>query len=483
MQDVRFMGQKRSPADAKSREQISAASGSLLEELNKMPREMPPAGTNEEQIRAFLKLGIGKHRDGSLAEAERMYRQVLRWQTDNADAYHLLGLLAAQLDESNDALALFARAIELDPGVPEFHANQGNVLKIKSLLDEAETAFTRALSLRPDFPEALMNLATVRRNRGDLEAAEKLLRRSLELQPNSPAAQINLANVVLARGSFDEATTLYTTALEAEPHYIHAYESFARAAARSGRMEEAAAAFRRLLSFEPGNIIARYLLAACLSDPDCEKAPEGYIRRLFDDYAPHFDESMDQLRYCAPRLIAEALASSVVPKGSLVVFDAGCGTGLCSHVLRPFARHLVGVDLSAGMLAEAAKQNLYDELVEAELGSYLAEHPSTFDIIASADTLVYTGRLDELIDAAAGALRTGGHFVFTLESLPENPQTPSYRLMPSGRFSHSPAYVREVVEDAGLIVTTLVTVVPRFEGGQPVHGLRATLVAMGYRPH
>ena len=83
---------------------------------------------------------------------------------------------------------------------------------------------------------------------------------------------------------------------------MHAYESFARAAARSGRTEEAAAAFRRLLSFDPGNIIARYLLAACLSDPDCEKAPEGYIRRLFDDYAPRFDESMGQLRYCAPQL-------------------------------------------------------------------------------------------------------------------------------------------------------------------------------------
>jgi predicted TPR repeat methyltransferase len=406
-----------------------------------------------------------------------MYRQVLRWQPDNADAYHLFGLLAAQLDGFDDALVLFARAIELDPKVPEFHANRGNVLKIKSRLDEAEAAFTRALSLRPDFPEALMNLATVRRNRGDLEGAERLLRRSLEVQPNSPAAQINLANVVLACGGFEQATALYAAALEAEPHYVHAYEGFARAAARAGRTEEAAAAFRRLLSFDPGNIIARYLLAACLSDPDCRQAPEGYIQRLFDDYAPHFDESMDQLRYCAPRLIAERLARSVTPERSLVVLDAGCGTGLCGQVLKPFARHLVGADLSAGMLAEAAKRNLYDELVEVELGRYLVEHPATFDIIASADTLVYSGRLNELIEAAAGALKTGGRFVCTLESLPESEPFLSYQLMPSGRFSHSAAYVREVLEDAGLTVTAIDPVVPRFEGGQPVRGL----VALGYR--
>lgn len=470
------MGQKQSP-DNNGRDQSSTGRRSLLGELDETPQETPPEGTNERQIRAFVKLAMDHHRNGRLADAERMYRQVLRWQPDNADAYHLFGLLAAQLDEFDDALALFARAIELDSKIPEFHANRGNVLRIKSMLDEAEAAFTCALSLRPDFPEALMNLATVRRNRGDPEGAEKLLRRSLELRPNWPAAQINLANLVLARGSFEEAMTLYVSALEAEPHYVNGYESLARAAARCGRTAEAAAAFQRLLAIDPGNINARYLLAACLSDPDCEKAPEYYIRRLFDDYAARFDESMDQLRYCAPRLIADRLAGAMVSDRSRVVLDAGCGTGLCGPLLKPFALHLVGVDLSAGMLAKAAKRDLYDELVEAELGRYLAEHLSTFDIIASADTLVYAGHLNELIEAAAGALKTGGHFLCTLEALPESPHSPPYQLMPSGRFSHSAAYVREVLEDAGLTVTAVDRVVPRFEGGQPVQGLAVT----GYR--
>lgn len=465
------MAQEHASPDNNGRDRVLAGRRSLLDELKKMPQEMLPEGTNEQQIRAFLKLAMEHHQNGRLADAERMYRQVLRWQPNNADAYHLLGLLAAQLDEFDEALALFARAIELDPRTPELHANRGNVLRIKSRLDEAEAAFTRALSLRPDFPEGLMNLATVRRNRGNLEDAEKLLRRALELRPNWPAAQINLANVVSARGRFEEATALYLSALDAEPHYVNAYESLARAAARSGRTAEAAAAFERLLVVDPDNVNARYLLAACRSDPDCEKAPDDYVRRLFDDYAARFDESMEQLRYCAPRLMAERLTSSVIPDGSRVVLDAGCGTGLCGPLLKPFARHLVGVDLSAGMLAEAAKRNLYDELAEVELGRYLAEHRSTFDIIASTDTLVYTGRLKELIEAAVGALRTGGHFVCTLEALPESPQSPPYQLMPSGRFSHRAAYVRDVLEDAGLIITALDPIVPRFEGGQAVGGL------------
>jgi tetratricopeptide (TPR) repeat protein len=48
-----------------------------------------------------------------------MYRQALRWQPDQPDAYHLLGLLAAQLNRPDDALPLFERAIALNPVVPE----------------------------------------------------------------------------------------------------------------------------------------------------------------------------------------------------------------------------------------------------------------------------------------------------------------------------------------------------------------------------
>jgi Flp pilus assembly protein TadD len=141
---------------------VAKETASLLDELLKAPREPAPVGTTAVQIRAFLAVAMAKHQKGQLAEAEQMYRQVLRWRPDNPDAYHLLGLLAGQLNRFDDALALFEHAIAFNPAVPEYHANLGNALKTKSRLEEAEEAFARAISLRPDYPEALMNLATVR---------------------------------------------------------------------------------------------------------------------------------------------------------------------------------------------------------------------------------------------------------------------------------------------------------------------------------
>jgi predicted TPR repeat methyltransferase len=446
----------------------------LIDELTRIPREPAPDGTTPLQMHAFLALAMAKHREGQLAEAEQMYRQALRWQPDHPDAYHLLALLAAQLNRADDALPLFERAIALNPTVPEYHANHGNALTIAGRSADAERAFEKAIALRPDFPEALMNLATVRRNRRDLEGAERLLHRALELRPDWPEAEINLANVALAQQRFTEATTLFARALKAEPNYVHAYEGFARAAARAGRLDEAAAAFQRLLTFNPENVVARHLLAACIPDPHYEKAPEAYIRRLFDHYAPQFDASLAHLQYRAPALITERLAAALAPNGSLDILDAGCGTGLCGPLLKPFARRLVGVDLSAGMLKEAAKRELYDELVEAELAGFMATHLSAFDVIVACDTLVYQGRLEDTVAAAATALKGGGRLLFTLEQLADDSANLPYRLAPTGRFCHSAAYVHAVLASAGLIDARTEAITPRLECGEPVQGLLVT---------
>jgi predicted TPR repeat methyltransferase len=72
------------------------------------------------------------------------------------------------------------------------------------------------------------------------------------------------------------------------------------------------------------------------------------------------------------------------------------------------------------MLARARKHEVYHELVEAELTTYLESHGDAFNVIVSADTLVYFGALERVIRAAALALVPPGHFVFTLEDACED---------------------------------------------------------------
>src|SRR4029077_16423873 len=111
---------------------------------------------------------------------------------------------------------------------------------------------------------------------------------------------------------------------------------------------------------------------------------------------------------------------------ALDVLDAGCGTGLCGLLVAPYARQLVGVDLSEGMLDHARKKNVYDELVRGELTAYLQNRHDAFDLIVTADTLVYFGALEDVAVAAAGALRSGGRVVFTVEEATDDDAPSTY---------------------------------------------------------
>jgi predicted TPR repeat methyltransferase len=200
------------------------------------------------------------------------------------------------------------------------------------------------------------------------------------------------------------------------------------------------------------------------------RAADAYVQQTFDRFAATFEAKLTRLDYRAPSLIADALGGSgLVAERALDVLDAGCGTGLCGPLLAPYARRLIGVDLSSGMLDIARDKQVYDELVQAELTAYLARHTAAFDIIVTADTLVYFGELDGVIAAAAVALRAGGVFAFTLEEMVNRSDGP-YRLEPHGRYSHAADTVEAKLVDRGLHCS-IDRAELRKEAGTPVAGL------------
>ena len=154
------------------------------------------------------------------------------------------------------------------------------------------------------------------------------------------------------------------------------------------------AIFEEWLKEEPDNPIARHMLAACSGRDVPQRASDRYVEQTFDSFAASFDAKLARLSYRAPALVAAMLEDSgLAPTKSLDVLDAGCGTGLCGPLVAPYARRLVGVDLSAGMLTRAKEKNVYDELYKVELTEYLRDQREAFDVIVSADTLVYFGDL------------------------------------------------------------------------------------------
>jgi predicted TPR repeat methyltransferase len=200
------------------------------------------------------------------------------------------------------------------------------------------------------------------------------------------------------------------------------------------------------------------------------RASDGFVQQSFDTFAASFESKLAKLSYRAPALVGAMLDDAGLEASrSLDVLDAGCGTGLCGPLIAPYARRLTGVDLSGGMLLQAKEKNIYDELLQTELTEYLRGRPEAFDVIVSADTLVYFGALEDLAAATAGALRSSGLFIFTLEH-GVDASAPDYHLQTHGRYAHARSYIERVLGSCGFTVE-LGQAELRLESGVPVAGL------------
>jgi predicted TPR repeat methyltransferase len=217
--------------------------------------------------------------------------------------------------------------------------------------------------------------------------------------------------------------------------------------------------------------VAQHLLAACTEQAVPARASDACVRTIFEGFAESFDHVLEKLQYRAPALVAEAAADVMgPPEARLDILDAGCGTGLCAQHFKPYARRLVGVDLSLEMLKRAGMRRLYDELILGELTAFVGAVPAAWDHIVSADTLVYFGDLAPVMAATRLGLRPGGHLVFTLERTDESlPQ--GFKINPHGRYSHTESYVRRVLAEAGLEARRVTPVHLRLELRKPVEGL------------
>ncbi|HSN71539.1 MAG TPA: tetratricopeptide repeat protein [Steroidobacteraceae bacterium] len=388
----------------------------------------------------MLVKSIATHKAGRLAEARAMYQRILRRRPKDPDALHFLGLLNYQRGDSDRAVSLMRKSLEIAPLNPHAWINLGNVLMARGVIDGAQQAYERAIELAPDSAEAWYDLGICHRRQGAPSKAVVCLIESVRRRPGYLPGIKVLARIYYQLGQFDDAAEMY----------------------------------RQWLEVEPDSPIARHMAAAMSRKEGPVRADDAYVRQTFDDFADSFDENLADLGYRAPEYLAELVAERAqAADRKLDVLDAGCGTGLCGPLVASHARHLCGVDLSGGMLAHAEERGVYHELHEAELCAFMRSQPGSFDLVISADTLVYFGDLAEPIAAAATCLRHDGLLLFTVERLDEAAPVP-YRIEPHGRYAHKRQYLAEVLAEQGFAVERLDEVTLRKELGADVGGYRVS---------
>ncbi|MDQ2955106.1 MAG: methyltransferase domain-containing protein [Pseudomonadota bacterium] len=288
------------------------------------------------------------------------------------------------------------------------------------------------------------------------------------------------ARDLAARGDLGGARDLLAQALELAPHFAAAWFALGEIKSKAGDKDGAIAAFRAVCEADPQDRHGAGLQLALLGAGD-GAMPAGYVRVLFDQYAPDFDRALGEgLGYRAPALLLAAIAAACKDGRREMRFgamlDLGCGTGLAGAAFRPHVDWLTGVDLSSGMIAQARAKGFYDRLIVGDIMQFLAAEAAAraqHHLVVAADVFAYFSDLAPIAAAVARVLAPGGFFAFTTETDTETDDGAAANLRATLRYAHSAAHVRAAVEGAGLQLLALTAQSTRTEKGIAVPGLLA----------
>jgi tetratricopeptide (TPR) repeat protein len=235
-----------------------------------LPRTPTPEAAIPQALNAgqALILAEQKRRHGFLADADDLTRRAVATEPDNAEAEHMLGIIAHQSGKLAEAIEHVRRATALKPDVALYHANLGEMCRLAGRIDEAITAGRRALEINPNYPGALSNLGIALFDQGKFADALVHYDRALALDDTFVQAHSNRGNALQRLKRFAEAEPAYRRAVALQADFADAWGNLGTCLRELKRPQEAEAVYRRALGFNPNNPDTLDNLALALKDLD-----------------------------------------------------------------------------------------------------------------------------------------------------------------------------------------------------------------------
>jgi tetratricopeptide (TPR) repeat protein len=221
---------------------------------------------NSPRFTQLLAKGLACHEAGDLVEAHACYSAILQVDPDQAEALHLLGIIAQQNGNYVQAEHLIRSAIARNPAAADYHNNLGNTYRLQGDFPRAISSYRQAIALDSNHAEALHSLATSLADKGDLVEAESYFLKLLGLQPRHSDAHYNLGNAKLNQGDLTAAIACYEQAIALQPACAAYHFNLAHALQRLGRLEEAANEFQQAARIAPDDFDATYNLGIVLHE-------------------------------------------------------------------------------------------------------------------------------------------------------------------------------------------------------------------------
>lgn len=241
-----------------------------------------------------VRAGFAHHQAGRLRRAEALYRKALHRDPDDANALHLLGIIAYQCGELGAALGLIERALPGLPELPDAHLNYANALRETGRPAEAVASYRRAIALNPDYGMAHNNLAAALNQREEFAAGLASSERAAALIPEFFGAYVNRADALMGLGRFAEAEWPLRRAINVAADRAQTHRDLGWVLAKLGRCEEAVARLEQAIALDPDDPMTHFALGTTLYLRKDLQGSEAELRRAVA-LAPRYTAAWHEL--------------------------------------------------------------------------------------------------------------------------------------------------------------------------------------------
>lgn len=194
---------------------------------------------------------------GKKAEILEEYQAKVQQHPDSEVYHYLLGRV---LDDIDDQLFEFKKALEINPNYPWGHYGLGHVYFSKGMLSKAIAEYNKVIKIQPNHAAAHYNLGLVYYNQDIVSEAISEYKTTIKIKPNYADAHFNLGNIYTKQGKVSEAIEKYKTTIRVNPNYADAHYNLAVLYEKEGNFSSAIEEYKSAIRINPNDAAAHYNL-------------------------------------------------------------------------------------------------------------------------------------------------------------------------------------------------------------------------------
>lgn len=227
--------------------------------------------------------------------AEKKYRELLLWQSNNPAVWLQFGLLYYQTENYPASISALSQSLETEPNNSYAYYCLALGLEKINQIERAITTYQQAIKLDPKFIDAYNSFGNLLHQQNQFEAAETIYRQAISTNQNHWGSYLNLGNLLLEQNRIEEAIFNYQKALQLNPENADIAKNlniaiaainnpaptllnWARRLQQLGKYEAAIKEYRQYLQLKPTDTQIYFSLSECYQQLDQKEAAINAIQ-------------------------------------------------------------------------------------------------------------------------------------------------------------------------------------------------------------